>query len=1321
MGSVGLSQAFIFNKEAQAKGMSAKQYSAYKRKITLDRLAAQRKVAADKAEKIRRAKNPTVKEQISDQQALAVRYAKSNPKAKPPPEPIKYKNASEWHKMKRAENAARVAAMRRGEKSYISPALQAANEKARKQQLLEDNDDIFDDYSIGEYRLNDFDGLTDTKRLAALKEYNLRGSDRQYFRTQWPIQLAKKKEDARLAEIYRGRSAIAVRTGKTFAEDLRPEMQALVARDMAAASKRSKAINQKIRSTRGKRAGASTYFNTIYQAQLIISKRYGLVAPLRPTNADAYGIRGNEEAAYRKLVGGKRVRTQREYYAGKIKFNLWRKKQQQASAARARFKSVGDAKAALVQGRIDQERDRNVRLNLVQQKLKEESAARRNPVKTTGFAPGSSITGFSVLGTPGIARSSGALPTDRINITGAYVSPGSVGVQGFTTDKPIYQKPLTEVEIARRKTDTKIEIAMGTFDFGSSTGSALFEAQKKRPDKPKSEQKKTVVTYAFEGAGAWLSERILLNRDEPARNLIINPGLAIAKGAVDVGASAINLAALGGSKLAELITGKDPGYQQIGITETSPVSSGIGAGIESILSGGSIGQTFQSAKEAFVSKSKEVGEGATGGDIFFYAAPLATIPTKLVGLKTLKVPTGSGGETVARSLELGVGRFKKSIPIGKTDLKKLTRIEPVDRGFEFSTAGGIGTKVLTSQQALLGLQKAGKMLPRDVEAVPLGKRAAELIRVSAKKVSPEIRLKASLIPDVPLTTLKPGKESRGLIEGFLPGTKPFKGTLAETIQLEKDLVIKPTKGLKTRDVTTGDLDLDYTGKLGKFQAQRQASRGEDILNRVAEPGRKFEKSGTNVLVKSSKDSKPETVINIVTDKDAKTGYLNKITGDVFGVKLRQKPVEILTREGKKVKAQTIEEQALHRIESTFALQSPKTDKFRGVGRIPYLAKGYDKPQATEKGFTILATEHRLKDVSKLVSQDFEQISRNLRMAGYKKEGAELAGIGKRMKQLYPEIDFTIKSEKASIGISSTSPSLASTVSKSAIIPISATAVLGIRQAQQTKPQATGKPLKVESVSTKIPKTTKPISTKSVVSSSYSKPASRVLKSLSPSYPSRSVSRSLTSSKPSGLSKTSKGSAVSSLISKPSLASSSALSPGSSPGLSALSPGLSSSSTSSLGSQASSLLSVSVGQPTKIVETTKPIAPLIILWKSSLPEPRPRPTQPRADFIGNVSEVRISEGIKKKYDIKYGRISTAKISRKDIRKSKLGVFVKAPKKRTIPERKIDYVLTQKTTRGKQPTLLISHVNQKIRLNHNTNSYDLGKGFPYPRLQHGAIKG
>lgn len=496
------------------------------------------------------------------------------------------------------------------------------------------------------------------------------------------------------------------------------------------------------------------------------------------------------------------------------------------------------------------------------------------------------------------------------------------------------------------------------------------------------------------------------------------------------------------------------------------------------------------------------------------------LPTKRLPISspTFKAVTESGEvKTIARTFDIGYGKYSKSLitkveggyslgsPLKALEKSSLKEIESLDRGLELSTQGALGTKILTSEEGLGILEKAGKVLPRDVEAVKIQKQLAEDIGYSQKVISTQDRVKVKNIPNELLSSLE-GKEHQALTR-IIPKLKPIKGTASETLQLEKQFL--PSKGkdplANLRLKTTKDLDIDYQGSLGKIQAHRIASESRKSLQEVAGKGRKFVKSGTNVNVESSKGK--ETVLNILTDKDAKTGYLNKNPLDPFSVKLKGRTVKIPTTEGKLGKFVTIEENALHRIESSVSLQGPKAMKYAGK-TIPYLKEGAEI-QRTPKGYTLLPSEHRLKDLSKLVSQDVPQIGKTLKKFGHTQVGLRVESTGEKLKELYPEIDFSLKESKhMTISSSSSSPSIGMDSIKGGV-----TIGLQSRFSESSLARREERRSEISSSSTKS------YSKPSVISSMFSTSKPSLLSNTSkPSYLSKTSSGPSISSKPSPISK-----------------------------------------------------------------------------------------------------------------------------------------------------------------------------------------------------------
>lgn len=740
-------------------------------------------------------------------------------------------------------------------------------------------------------------------------------------------------------------------------------------------------------------------------------------------------------------------------------------------------------------------------------------------------------------------------------------------------------------------------------------------------------------------------------------------------------------------------------------------------------------------------------------DVITILAPTKKIP---ISSSTFKAIAESGKvKTIIRTVDVGVGSKTKTIltkteggisvgkPTKKGVLEKsaLKEIEPSDRGLEFSTQGKLGSKILTSEEGMAVLVKAGKMLPRDVEAVKLEKELVGLIKISAKEVPPEIRQKASVIPERPLSSLEEGAESKALTEEIIPRLEPIKGTLAETLQLEESLLKPFSKGSLTanlgftpstktaeyiarginirnvvpegygfgqpstkrvpdvvyhgiaqrnvekglRDATTKDIDVDYIQKVfGTQKAHQVAKRSTDILNKVVGKGRTFEKQGTNVVVKT-KEGK-ETVLNILTKKDEKAGYLNKGDKRPFEINLKKRIVKVKTPEGKTGKFVSIEQQALNRIESSLSLQGPKSDKFRGIGSIPYLKPGM-KIQTTEKGYTVLPTEHRFKDISKLVSQDVEQIARNLKAVGREKEGTRALEIKERLKTLYPEIDFgkfDFPKEFGTMSYPSKLESLSS-VGKEIVGP-SATLGLQLARVQTIEPKT-----KVVETRTSFGKSAIKPANKSAYKGSATKTiyGSKISKSDS-SLLSKPQSVRDSSGSKSSLSKSKTDSVLDSVGSKTTTESSSSKS-ASKLSLSTISPSVSSTSkgSSSKGSTGSTIstgssvltskntlgekFAIPILKEGKIIPIIKPFG------KTRIYKPFKEKDKPRADFLGNT---RVSEimGVFKRPDILYGRKKTSKLVSVDVLGSSRGKFTKT--KKSPLGSKATYFFSEKPKKGKK---------------------------------------
>ena len=741
-------------------------------------------------------------------------------------------------------------------------------------------------------------------------------------------------------------------------------------------------------------------------------------------------------------------------------------------------------------------------------------------------------------------------------------------------------------------------------------------------------------------------------------------------------AGLVNLEQKGGELFYQAITGQRYGnLKEVKVSETAPghIFEGLTSGAyESITKGDvdvftqSLSKSFQKA-EALVRKQ---GSAETFGQIAALALPTKgatkAIPFKI---KSLKVPTVSGKTTtVAKTLEIGYAsktkpiiskidsKFFKGEPTKRIQHSSLPKIEALDRGFEMSTAGSLGTRIFTSDKGLGSLVKAGKMLPRDAEAIRLSKELSDIVRISSKKVPDKIRKKAETLPDKPLTTLEEGAESKALVEKIIPKTPTKKGTLAETLQLDENLIIQKGKSRNVlddfgkqkniRSDTTGDLDIDY-GHLpfGTWRANRAADRAVKIFSEVAEKNRKFFKKGTNVF-SQTKGQEPEEVLNILTKRDAKTGYLNPISKP-FEVSLKKKAISVKTGRFSKTKFLSIEQQAMNRIESFTSLQGPKSlSSWKGdPNKIP----GLKSPlKTTEEGYTMFAAIHRAKDPMKLLVQDTVQIGRNLIETGKLRQSAELTKSGKRaieiserIKKLYPEIDYDVlaKSEPMIYKGSSLSSKLSSGLDK-----VTSTLPIVIRESSLYKPEKTPESYRFNELTYSKP-ASKSAYRGSAVRKSYGIPLSDyrssrgvvIQKSKTAPKPSKtnSVVDQVWGKSPGGFGKSSGNKGTS-----PSVG------PSVSPGKSG-SPGITGT------AKTNSPLGPIITTDTPSIRQNRPliIPTYLPIWETRKDKPKHRPRKYRKDFLGNVPIDKIEGIFGKRRSITYDEKEIGRAIKKDVSDTK----------------------------------------------------------------------
>lgn len=428
----------------------------------------------------------------------------------------------------------------------------------------------------------------------------------------------------------------------------------------------------------------------------------------------------------------------------------------------------------------------------------------------------------------------------------------------------------------------------------------------------------------------------------------------------------------------------------------------------------------------FVVKATEAGTGKTISASFKdytkaqeYAAKLEKLPTA----ETVKITASQ--ETI-KSLSI----FKQPIiskvsdkyvlgnPIRAPQAKiteAVQNINPTGRGLELGTQTKYSRDFLTSEKGLTGLEQVGIILPRDVEAVKLAKQAAKIINdergILGEKTYPNLK---------GLESLKSESEQNALLEQILPKSKvPIKGSAAQIVQVRGEILNQTPRAV------TGDIDRDFAlmkffGKVGlgkiaeKYsvsQATKDVKKAKTVLEEAVEKegSRLFEIKGTklysgnkNPLTGEIEDK--EKVLENLTHKDVEgIGSTTNDFTQVFGVKYKYDIVKAKSPKGKNIKFRSLSDQTLTKLTSSVSLQGPRTEKFVGEGTPDFLKS---EIQTTEKGFTVIAPESRLKDVYDLLNLDLPEITARLAEKGRTAQAVRLGKITEEYKKLYPEIDFS---------------------------------------------------------------------------------------------------------------------------------------------------------------------------------------------------------------------------------------------------------------------------------------------------------------------------
>lgn len=229
-----------------------------------------------------------------------------------------------------------------------------------------------------------------------------------------------------------------------------------------------------------------------------------------------------------------------------------------------------------------------------------------------------------------------------------------------------------------------------------------------------------------------------------------------------------------------------------------------------------------------------------GGDIAITAL-LMKPSLSPIKISSNLIETEKGVENIGRSLNIGYGKYSKSI-LGPSEKKVgdlIKDISPTKRGFEYASQPKSTENILLKESTFDTLLKAGKALPEDKPFIVALKGLSKDIAFS-EKVRKD-RVKVDIFPETPSTGIPAGIESETFVEKVLTKLPPIKGQMVEKTQISKKLLPKET------EILTSDVDADYTSKIfGTFRAERRAKISEDIMNSVALGERAYQREGSKL-------------------------------------------------------------------------------------------------------------------------------------------------------------------------------------------------------------------------------------------------------------------------------------------------------------------------------------------------------------------------------------------------------------------------------------------------------------------------------------------
>lgn len=364
------------------------------------------------------------------------------------------------------------------------------------------------------------------------------------------------------------------------------------------------------------------------------------------------------------------------------------------------------------------------------------------------------------------------------------------------------------------------------------------------------------------------------------------------------------------------------------------------------------------------------------------------------------------------------GKLVRGSPIGKITGETFEAFSPTGRGLEMGTQSTYAQKIFYHPETQKILQEAGILTPTASRSSQILQEVTDILKKERGSFPYESK---QPLGKTPLTSVPEGKTSEVLTEKIIPKSEPFKGSLAQKIQVEAEIITKAGREL------IGDLDIDYNrvfGKLGyvgmskvaKYLGERKAlqhtARDILLLNKAAPENVEFFAKGTKVYSRVTNpitgEVKEKKVVERLTERDVEplgSKASTQDTSKVLGMKYSYKNLKGKTPGGRTFKARNIIDQTLSKIASMTEIQGPRSEKYLGQAPNEFVNEQLGIPK-TGRGFYTGPAEARYgKDILDPFGATLPQIVKNLMEKGRTKSANKLESLVNEYKQLHPEIKW----------------------------------------------------------------------------------------------------------------------------------------------------------------------------------------------------------------------------------------------------------------------------------------------------------------------------